>query len=84
MTITIQTFLNVATIFPLQDRKVPWLKIVSSSAVWAIIVGHMSFNFGHYAVMTKLPAYMKEVLGLDIQAVSGLSNVSLYIYYKFF
>lgn len=46
------------------------MKIMVSPAMWAIIIGHVCFNFGHYAIMTKLPAYMKEVLHMDIKSVS--------------
>ena len=44
--------------------------IATSPAVWAIIVAHTCYNFGMYAINTKLPAYMSEVLGLDIKSVS--------------
>ena len=45
-------------------------------------------NFGFFAANTKLPAYMKEVLGLDIKSVgwnidlSALSALSNNLKYK--
>ena len=54
----------------LQKKNIPWRRIATSPAVWAIIVAHTCYNFGMYAINTKLPAYMSEVLGLDIKSVS--------------
>lgn len=48
-----------------------------SPAVWAIIFAHCSNNFGNYTLMTKLPAFMKEVLKFDIKAVSFVTFTRL-------
>lgn len=57
-------------LFHFQNKTVPWRQILRSPAIWAITVASMTTNFGFYITYTKLPAYMKEVLGLDIKSVS--------------
>ena len=56
-------------VLTLQNVHVPWLEMVRSPAVWAIVVAHMSYGFGHYTLLTKLPAFMKEVFQFDIKQV---------------
>ena len=42
----------------------PWLAIATSPAVWAIIFGHICFNWIFYTLWTQLPTYFKDVLHL--------------------
>lgn len=57
--------------FVFQNTYVPWRAIITSPAMWAIITAHFCNNFGNYTLITKLPAFMKEVLKFDIKAVSS-------------
>ena len=60
----------------------PWLKIFTSVPVWAIIFGHVSNNWGFYNLLTCLPSYLHNVLGLDIAHagfLSGLPYLCLFI-----
>lgn len=52
-----------------QDIPVPWLSIVTSGPVWAILVAHVCNNWGGYTLLTNLPTFMKEVLKYDIKQV---------------
>ena len=52
-----------------QNTHVPLRAMMTSSAMWAIIVAHSCYNFGNYTLMTKLPAFMKEFLHFDIKSV---------------
>lgn len=54
---------------------VPWRAIMTSAAMWAIIFAQFCDNFGNYALMTKLPAFMREVLKFDITSVSNDSSM---------
>jgi ACS family sodium-dependent inorganic phosphate cotransporter-like MFS transporter 5 len=57
---------------------VPWKKIFASPAVWAVFVGHFSYNWGLYVLLTSLPTYFKTVFGFDIKK-NGLLSALPYI-----
>lgn len=48
---------------------VPWLSILSSPCVWAIIVTHGCSVFGYFTVVNQLPTYMKKILHFNIKEV---------------
>lgn len=54
---------------------VPWKKIFSSPAVWAIIISHTTNNFGWYMLLVELPLFMRTGLGFNIKENAGLSCV---------
>ena len=54
-------------------RKVPWKQIMTSPAVWAIIVAHTCYNFGFYILLSWLPTFFKEKLSVS------LDNLSFYL-----
>ncbi|XP_066287321.1 sialin-like [Branchiostoma lanceolatum] len=56
-----------------QKPTVPWLKILLSPAVWALIIGQFSSNWGVFFLTTQLPNYMQNVLGFNIQTNGLLS-----------
>ncbi|KAK7488580.1 hypothetical protein BaRGS_00020197, partial [Batillaria attramentaria] len=53
----------------------PWLKILRSGAVWAIIVAHVSFSWVFSWILAYLPMYMEDVLGYDIAQNAVLSSL---------
>ena len=61
-----------------RPRSIPWCGILSSPAVWAIAVAHVTQNFGFYVLLTELPTYLKNVLGWDLK--SKVTSSSDYIY----
>ena len=46
---------------------IPWLDFVKSRPLWAILIGHTTYNWGFYVLFTSLPKYLKEVLGFDMK-----------------
>ncbi|KAJ8284991.1 hypothetical protein COCON_G00038410 [Conger conger] len=52
---------------------IPWASIFSSSAVWAIVVAHFSYNWTFYTLLTLLPTYMNKILGFSIKENGMLS-----------
>jgi MFS transporter, ACS family, solute carrier family 17 (sodium-dependent inorganic phosphate cotransporter), other len=50
---------------------VPWKRLLSSSAVWALIINHLCTNWVFYMLLAWLPSYFRSHLGLSI-AQSGL------------
>ncbi|MBM4382611.1 MAG: ACS family MFS transporter [Deltaproteobacteria bacterium] len=47
----------------------PMGKLLSSTAVWAIVVGHFCNNWGGYVMLSWSPTYFHERLGVDLHDV---------------
>jgi ACS family sodium-dependent inorganic phosphate cotransporter len=47
----------------------PLAKLLSSTAVWAIVVGHFCNNWGGYVMLSWSPTYFQERLGVDLHDV---------------
>jgi len=52
-----------------KDESTPWLTIMRSRPVWAIIIAHTCNNWANYTILICMPMYMKEVLKYDIKQV---------------
>jgi len=50
--------------------QMPWLKIVTSGPVWAIVIANFCTDWALYTYLTSIPTFYKEVLFFDIQSVS--------------
>lgn len=55
--------------------RVPWVSILTSPCVWAIIVTHGASVFGYFTVVNQLPTYMKHILHFNIKANGLLSSL---------
>ncbi|GIX95909.1 hypothetical protein CDAR_231441 [Caerostris darwini] len=60
-----------------KSRPIPWGKILRSRAVWAVTVAKFAGTWGFTCLLTKLPAYLADVLHFPIQK-NGLINASVY------
>ncbi|NKB35624.1 MAG: MFS transporter [Gammaproteobacteria bacterium] len=56
----------------------PWRILLSSPAVWAIIVGHFCSNWGTYVLLAWLPTYVNKGLNVDFASV-GIFSMFPYI-----
>ncbi|KAH9496064.1 hypothetical protein Btru_012626 [Bulinus truncatus] len=65
------------------SKDIPWKAIFTSRPVWGILVAHACGNYGAYMLLTKLPAYMKEVLKFDIKS-NGVFSMLPYLLFWFF
>jgi ACS family sodium-dependent inorganic phosphate cotransporter len=64
----------VATVAePTQKRAVPWGRLLSLPAVWAIIVAHFASNWGLYILLAWLPSYFKTTFGVSLANAGLLS-----------
>ncbi|RUS90909.1 hypothetical protein EGW08_001306 [Elysia chlorotica] len=59
---------------------VPWLSILTSPCVWAIIVTHICSNWGEYTFLTNIPTYLKEVLQYEVKK-NGLMSSLPYVFF---
>ena len=56
----------------------PWLRILTSPAVWAIIVVSFCNGCGHHTLLTCMPTYFKQVLPqLQVNHQVRPTNVSI-------
>nr|XP_032517374.1 putative inorganic phosphate cotransporter [Danaus plexippus plexippus] len=60
----------------------PWKAIFTSLPFISLILTHCGQNWGFWTLMTEIPSYMKQVLGVDIKAnglMSALPYISMYL-----
>ncbi|XP_044773215.1 sialin isoform X8 [Neomonachus schauinslandi] len=55
------------------QKSVPWIPMLKSLPLWAIVVAHFSYNWTFYTLLTLLPTYMKEILRFNVQENGLLS-----------
>ena len=53
---------------------IPWKRLFSERAVWALIICHFCHNWGTFILLTWMPTYYNQVLGFDLMT-SGLFSV---------
>ena len=58
---------------PTEKRAVPWGRLLSLPAVWAIIVAHFASNWGLYILLAWLPSYFKTTFGVSLASAGLLS-----------
>ncbi len=66
-----------------QGERPPWKKMLTSMPVWAIIVSHFCSNWGGYVLLSWLPTYIAEGLGVDFAAVglyAMLPNLASFLF----
>ena len=56
-----------------EKRAVPWARLLSLPAVWAIIVAHFASNWGLYILLAWLPSYFKTTFGVSLANAGLLS-----------
>ncbi|VDM93236.1 unnamed protein product [Litomosoides sigmodontis] len=66
-----------------KKRAVPWLAIFKSVPVWALFCGHFAGDWGAYIMMTSLPLFMNDVMGLDFASLGFLTAIPYIAYFIF-
>ena len=56
-------------------KQVPWRSMLSSSAVWAVIVAHFCNNWSLYVLLSWLPTFVNKGLGVDFASVGWLTMI---------
>ncbi|XP_063226964.1 sialin-like isoform X2 [Bacillus rossius redtenbacheri] len=54
---------------------VPWLAILTSTAVWASILMQTGCNYVSYTMMSELPTYLSNVLHYDVKKSGWVSSL---------
>ncbi len=55
------------------SRTIPWGRILTTPAVWAIIINHFCNNWSLYVLLAWLPSYFKTTFGVTIASAGILS-----------
>ncbi|XP_075169622.1 putative inorganic phosphate cotransporter isoform X2 [Haematobia irritans] len=53
--------------------KTPWLKFFTSVPFLVLTLTHCTHNWGFWTLLTEIPSYMKNILGMDIKSNALLS-----------
>ncbi|VDM93154.1 unnamed protein product, partial [Litomosoides sigmodontis] len=64
-----------------KKRAVPWLEIFKSVPVWAVFCGHFAGDWGGHMMITTLPLFMNDVLGLDFASLGFLTAIPYITYF---
>merc|ERR1712173_470968 len=57
------------------DLPIPWLRILTTPALWGVFAAHFAHDWGGYALLTWTPKYLNQVLGYDLQGSSQLTII---------
>jgi len=60
-------------------NNVPWFRILTSKATWAIAISHFCNNWGFYTLLTCLPMYLKDILQFDISKSGFLAALPYFV-----
>lgn len=67
-------YITSQTIQQKEGTQVPWKLLLSKRPVWALILSHFCHNWGTFILLTWMPTYYNQVLGLDLMK-SGFYSV---------
>ncbi|XP_071941416.1 sialin-like [Antedon mediterranea] len=54
---------------------VPWLSMLKSSAVWAVVIAYTSNVFSFTFLITEAPIFISEVLGFNLKTIGWLMSI---------
>lgn len=58
--------------------KTPWLALLTSIPVWAIVFAHFAQNWGAYTLMTQMPTFLSDTINLHLSS-NGFYSALPYI-----
>ena len=58
---------------PAERPPIPWGKIVSTPAVWAIVINHFCNNWSLYVLLAWMPSYFNTTFGVSVANAGFLS-----------
>lgn len=67
-----------------QTAAVPWRGFLASRPVWALIVGHFANNWSLYVLLSWLPTFLNQGLGVDYANVGWLAMIPYVAGFIFF
>jgi ACS family sodium-dependent inorganic phosphate cotransporter len=65
--------LLIANVESRESKVVPWRRLLTTPAIWALIINHFCSNWGLYMLMSWLPSYFRQAQGLSIPSAGLFS-----------
>ncbi len=62
-------------------RSIPWGKLLSTPAVWAVVTAHFCSNWTLYVLLAWLPTYFKSTFGVTLANAGWLSAAPWLFYF---
>ena len=66
---------------PPAHRRIPWARLLTTPAVWAIAVNHFCSNWTLYVMLAWLPSYFKTTFGVSLAGAGLLSAAPWLVYF---
>jgi MFS transporter, ACS family, solute carrier family 17 (sodium-dependent inorganic phosphate cotransporter), other len=57
------------------NNKIPWKSILTSSAVWAIVIAHFAESWGSFTLHTQLPIFLNDVFDYNVKQSGIFSSL---------
>src|SRR4051812_43839376 len=57
----------------IEQRRIPWNRLLTTPAVWAIVINHFAHNWSLYVLLAWLPSYFKTTFGVSLTNAGLLS-----------
>ncbi|CAM9269050.1 unnamed protein product [Choristocarpus tenellus] len=61
------------------QRKIPWMVMLRSLPVWAIVINNFGFHYATYVLMNWLPTYFENLHGVSLYEMSSMFKVVPYV-----
>lgn len=56
-----------------KDDKVPWMEIIKSRPVWAIMLAHFAFDCSYYTLLVCMPLFLRDVHHFNVATTGVLA-----------
>ncbi|XP_066916551.1 sialin-like [Clytia hemisphaerica] len=60
---------------PRKSTNIPWCTMLSSKAVWAVIIGNITNDWGLYTILICLPIFLMDIMKFDIQTMGFIASL---------
>ncbi|CAM9760326.1 unnamed protein product [Choristocarpus tenellus] len=60
-------------------KRIPWGVMIRSSAVWAIVSNNFGFHYGTYVLMSWMPTYFQDLVGVSLHEMGPTLKAMPYV-----
>ncbi|KAM3956045.1 putative inorganic phosphate cotransporter [Aphomia sociella] len=58
---------------------VPWSRLLRSRGLYAIVIAHTGYTWGHVFLYSEVPSYMNNIMGVNIKANGMLTALPFFV-----
>eukprot|EP00242_Pyramimonas_sp_CCMP2087_P006381 CAMPEP_0198206246 /NCGR_PEP_ID=MMETSP1445-20131203/9780_1 /TAXON_ID=36898 /ORGANISM="Pyramimonas sp., Strain CCMP2087" /LENGTH=435 /DNA_ID=CAMNT_0043878865 /DNA_START=328 /DNA_END=1635 /DNA_ORIENTATION=+ len=74
---------KVAPEEPVKPTAIPWLRLLSTAPVWAIVINNFCFHYIVYVLMAWLPTYFEKALKMDMSQAAFMNQLPYLVMFVF-